>query len=1062
MSQQPHSKLQIIKNIEASCHKKWDSLKIFEMNASDHSEKEKYFITFPYPYMNGILHLGHGFSLSKAEFAAGYQRMKGKRVLWPFAFHGTGMPIAACAQKLSEEITRYGNPPTFPQEDKEAEILTESTRNDMKFKGKKAKKNSGSKKQWEILQEMGCHDIDKFTDPKHWLDVFPTEALKDLKLFGSRIDYRRSFMTTDANPYYDSFIKWQFKLLQEKNKILYGKRYTIFSPKDNQPCQDHDRAIGEGVVPQEYTLIKLRIVDLSSLEKIIPEKYRELTGKVFLAAATLRPETMYGQTNCWISPFIEYGGYVVNEEIFIMTQRSASNFSYQRKGVSDRIFSINGESLIGIKVTAPLSFYKEVFILPLETIKDSIGTGIVTSVPSDSPEDFIALRTLESKEAYREKLGIRDKWVLPFKPVPHIEIPNSLFGRNIAEEVCKSYGISSIKESDKLQNAKKEAYKEGFYHGIIVEGPFKGISASEAKSIARETMFTQGLAVPYSEPDGKVISRSGDECVVALTNQWYLSYGEQNWKEKVIEHITDNMHFFNEQVRNGILESTEWLKEWACSRSFGLGTKLPFGEDSLSVIDSLSDSTIYMAYYTVCHILQSEGDLNGQILTGKLGIKPGQMTEHVWNYVFIGSSFAEACTTVPQEALKEMRKEFLYWYPVDLRVSGKDLIQNHLVMSLYNHIAVWESESTKWPQSFFCNGHILIDKEKMSKSKGNFKTLRDAIQEYSTDATRIALADAGDTLDDPNFVTANIPSIVTKLSSLIEFCETVFAQRNQLRTDKLTTFDEIFVNDINSTIDNAEKFYDRMQYRAALHCVFYDFVNLRDNWKQLCGSLGMHHDVALSYIATQAKLLCPIAPHVAEHIYQNFTMNPINSIQSIDGMWPESKAVDKKLTLMRVLLHDTLNEIRSQIRKSKQKKKDYDAVIIYCCSSYTSWQCEALDILRKYVFHGNKEHRLALPLPKDLIGILKNDVRTKNKIEESLGFLSFLVENELIDEIQGSSPLLNDHTSLVHFERNIMELSGLEYVTVISCDEALKTDPKHSLANRARLSKPSVELYKHK
>jgi leucyl-tRNA synthetase len=25
-------------------------------------------------------------------------------------------------------------------------------------------------------------------------------------------------------------------------------------------------------------------------------------GKVFLMAATLRPETMYGQTNCWVLP----------------------------------------------------------------------------------------------------------------------------------------------------------------------------------------------------------------------------------------------------------------------------------------------------------------------------------------------------------------------------------------------------------------------------------------------------------------------------------------------------------------------------------------------------------------------------------------------------------------------------------------------------------------------------------------------------------------------------------------------------------------------------------------
>lgn len=56
----------------------------------------KWFGNFPYPYMNGSLHLGHAFTISKIEFAAGYQRMLGKRVLFPHGFHVTGMPIKVC------------------------------------------------------------------------------------------------------------------------------------------------------------------------------------------------------------------------------------------------------------------------------------------------------------------------------------------------------------------------------------------------------------------------------------------------------------------------------------------------------------------------------------------------------------------------------------------------------------------------------------------------------------------------------------------------------------------------------------------------------------------------------------------------------------------------------------------------------------------------------------------------------------------------------------------------------------------------------------------------------
>jgi leucyl-tRNA synthetase len=80
------------------------------------SKEEKFLITFPFPYMNGRLHVGHTFSLSKAEFSVGFERMRGKRALFPFGFHATGMPIKACADKLTAEIERYGNPPVFPAE----------------------------------------------------------------------------------------------------------------------------------------------------------------------------------------------------------------------------------------------------------------------------------------------------------------------------------------------------------------------------------------------------------------------------------------------------------------------------------------------------------------------------------------------------------------------------------------------------------------------------------------------------------------------------------------------------------------------------------------------------------------------------------------------------------------------------------------------------------------------------------------------------------------------------------------------------------------------------------
>lgn len=76
----------------------------------------------------------------------------------------------------------------------------------------------------------------------------------NIKFVDVKVDWRRSFITTDVNPYYDSFVSWQFLKLKEKNRIQFGKRYTVFSPKDGQPCMDHDRASGEVITIIDFIL----------------------------------------------------------------------------------------------------------------------------------------------------------------------------------------------------------------------------------------------------------------------------------------------------------------------------------------------------------------------------------------------------------------------------------------------------------------------------------------------------------------------------------------------------------------------------------------------------------------------------------------------------------------------------------------------------------------------------------------------------------------------------------------------------------------------------------------
>lgn len=77
--------------------------------------------------------------------------------------------------------------------------------------------------------------------------------------------------------------------------------------------------------------------------------FRSVESKdVYLVAATLRPETMYGQTNCWVRPDIPYIAYeMAGGEIFISTKRAARNASFQgmtkSNGVVDVVAELTGQ-----------------------------------------------------------------------------------------------------------------------------------------------------------------------------------------------------------------------------------------------------------------------------------------------------------------------------------------------------------------------------------------------------------------------------------------------------------------------------------------------------------------------------------------------------------------------------------------------------------------------------------------------------------------------------------------------------------------------------------------------
>jgi leucyl-tRNA synthetase len=125
---------------------------------------------------------------------------------------------------------------------------------------------------------------------------------------------------------------------------------------------------------------------------------------------------MYGQTCCYLLPTGEYCAVEMkNKDVYICSERSAMNMAYQRLTIEPEKINVldkfQGQELLGLPIQAPLSVYKQIYTLPMMTISMNKGTGVVTCVPSDSPDDWMAISDLRNKKALREKYGITDEMV---------------------------------------------------------------------------------------------------------------------------------------------------------------------------------------------------------------------------------------------------------------------------------------------------------------------------------------------------------------------------------------------------------------------------------------------------------------------------------------------------------------------------------------------------------------------------------------------------------------------------------------------------------------------------
>ncbi len=277
-------------------------------------------------------------------------------------------------------------------------------------------------------------------------------------------------------------------------------------------------------------------------------------------------------------------------------------------------------------------------------------------------------------------------------------------------------------------------------------------------------------------------------------------------------------------------------------------------------------------------------------------------------------------------------------YPLDLRVSGKDLF-NHFTFFLYNHAAFFPKEQC--PRSVRVNGHMLLNGEKMSKSTGNLLTLRHAMAKYSVDGMRFALADSGDTTEDANFLDETVDTGVLRLYTQIDWIKATIAGLGTLREGEPTTFfDLAFQSEINRAITLTDGNYERMKFREALLTGFWNLQSARDNYR--LAEKRMNRQLVERFIEVQTILLAPICPHYCDYIWTKL-LHRAGSVRQ--ASWPASGPVDEALLAQNDFLQQVLHAFCSRIQNTREHFVDATNGYVYVSDEFPSWHQKAIKAL---------------------------------------------------------------------------------------------------------------------
>ncbi|MFB6079677.1 MAG: leucine--tRNA ligase [Haloferacaceae archaeon] len=856
--------------LEERWRERWRESGRYEADPSDVDE-EPTFLTVPYPYPSGGMHIGHARTYTVPDVYARYRRQQGDVVLFPIAWHVTGTPIIGAVERLKK----------------------------------------GEEKQLSVLRDTYDVPAETLADletPMGYARYFIEHHYKrGMKRLGLSIDWRREFTTNDER--YSKFITWQYDTLRSHDRLEKGLHPVKYCTNEDQPVTTHDLLEGEKAEFQEYTLVRFAL-DMDGEEVLAP-------------MATLRPETVRGVTNAYVNPDAEYVRATVDGEAWVVSAEAVEKFRLQAHEVEvgERF---DGAELVGHDVTNPVTG-EAVPVLPASFVDPDNATGVVMSVPAHSPDDYVALREAKADPDRMRAYGVDPATVEAIDPVPILTIEG--YGEVPARTAVEEAGVESS-DDPRLEEVTRELYNREFHDGTLTEayGEFAGGTVEAVREAFREQGIERGAFGTMYEFSEPVVCRCGGDVEVAERETWFLRYDAEDWKA-LARRAVERLDAVPGNTREEYYHTIDWLNEWPCIRNYGLGTRLPWDEDF--VIEPLSDSTIYMAYYTIAHRLSE--------------VPVEDLDDDFFDALFYGAEAVED----PDPRALDLREEWDYWYPVDYRFSANDLISNHLTFYLFHHADLFPEP--KWPAGIVIMGMGLLEGEKMSSSKGHVVLPDAAIDEYGADTVRFFLLNSAEPWQDYDWRSEGVESVRNQLERFWNRAAAVIAAADgedpldltvgvpddvSLRHEDRWLLSKLqgAVREVTAAIEGAET---RTASQAAFYGVEEHLKWYRRRTEGDRDRPGARY-VRRRVLETRLRLLAPFVPFLANELHERLTGVPAEEVP-----WPDpvETLVDRRTEVEEARVERLIEDVHDIVDVTGT---DPDVIRVYVAAD---WKRRVFDVV---------------------------------------------------------------------------------------------------------------------